>query len=136
RHDGRPRSRTGYRRRRAAPPRRGGPELADRARAPRGPAPRRRRLRRARIRGRVAMKTLDRPIPDIADGVRSGELDPVSLVESARARIREKSTLIAFRTVTGERALEAARELSARRERGEALGPLAGVPVAIKDALC
>ncbi len=82
------------------------------------------------------MKTLDRPIPDIADGVRSGELDPVSLVESALARIREKSTLNAFLTVTGERALEAARELSARRERGEALGPLAGVPVAIKDALC
>jgi aspartyl-tRNA(Asn)/glutamyl-tRNA(Gln) amidotransferase subunit A len=43
--------------------------------------------------------------------------------------------LNAYLTVTGERALEAARESDARRARGE-VRPLEGLPLAIKDLFC
>jgi aspartyl-tRNA(Asn)/glutamyl-tRNA(Gln) amidotransferase subunit A len=42
----------------------------------------------------------------------------------------------AFLYVDEQGALGAAREVDARRKRGEKLGPLAGIPVAIKDVLC
>ena len=40
-----------------------------------------------------------------------------------------------FLTVQAERALDEAREVDARRARGERLGALAGVPIGIKDVL-
>ncbi|HEX3344890.1 MAG TPA: Asp-tRNA(Asn)/Glu-tRNA(Gln) amidotransferase subunit GatA, partial [Polyangiaceae bacterium] len=53
------------------------------------------------------------------------------------ARIRAADgDLHAFLHVAGDAALEQARALDTRRARGEDLGPLAGVPVAVKDALC
>jgi aspartyl-tRNA(Asn)/glutamyl-tRNA(Gln) amidotransferase subunit A len=82
------------------------------------------------------MNALDQSIPTIAARVTTGELDPVTLVEQSLARIREQTALNAFLTVAADAALEAAKSLGARRARGEALGPLAGVPIAIKDALC
>jgi len=42
----------------------------------------------------------------------------------------------AFLSVAGDRALREAEELDRRRAAGEAAGPLAGVPVAVKDILC
>jgi len=42
----------------------------------------------------------------------------------------------AYNEVWPERALERAGEIDRRRAAGEALGPLAGVPVAVKDNLC
>jgi aspartyl-tRNA(Asn)/glutamyl-tRNA(Gln) amidotransferase subunit A len=42
----------------------------------------------------------------------------------------------AFLHVDEEWALEQARAVDAKRKRGEQLGPLAGVPIAIKDVLC
>ncbi|GAA0581692.1 Asp-tRNA(Asn)/Glu-tRNA(Gln) amidotransferase subunit GatA [Craurococcus roseus] len=44
--------------------------------------------------------------------------------------------LNAYVAVTGERALERARASDARRARGEALGPLDGAPLGIKDLFC
>ena len=82
------------------------------------------------------MTVLDRPISEIADAVNSGALDPVVLTEQALERIREHEPLNAFLTVSSEAALAAATDLRSRRARGESLGPLAGVPIAIKDALC
>jgi Asp-tRNA(Asn)/Glu-tRNA(Gln) amidotransferase A subunit family amidase len=76
---------------------------------------------------------------DIADGVRSGELDPVDVVETFLGRIRERNDVTnAYVTVLEDDARERAREI---RERvgGESGGPtadelpLAGVPVAMKD---
>jgi amidase len=71
---------------------------------------------------------------EIARAVRAGERSPVEVVEAALERIeatREETN--AFITVTAERARERARDLEARIEAGEDPGPLAGVPVAIKD---
>src|SRR6516162_2839826 len=42
----------------------------------------------------------------------------------------------AFLHVDEESALQQARNIDAKRKRGEPQGPLAGIPVAIKDVLC
>ena len=64
-----------------------------------------------------------------AEAVREREVSPVELVDQALAAIEEKDPEInAFTVVLAENARERAREV----ER-EPVGPLAGVPIAIKD---
>lgn len=72
---------------------------------------------------------------DIADQVASGARHPRAVVEEYLA-IAEQSSHNALTHVAREHALARADELGARRDRGERLGPLAGVPLAIKDAIC
>ncbi|WP_437948861.1 Asp-tRNA(Asn)/Glu-tRNA(Gln) amidotransferase subunit GatA [Sorangium sp. So ce296] len=80
---------------------------------------------------------LDRSIPELAALVQRGEVSAEEVARAALARIEQRDgALGAFLTVQGEQAIEAARALDARRARGEALGPLAGVPIGLKDALC
>jgi aspartyl-tRNA(Asn)/glutamyl-tRNA(Gln) amidotransferase subunit A len=70
----------------------------------------------------------------IAAAVSSGLMSAEEAVGAALAAIgRANGMLNCFREVHAEEALDAARALDARRDRGERLGPLAGVPVAIKD---
>lgn len=71
---------------------------------------------------------------DVARRVRRGEYSPVELVESFLDRIDDRDDEVnAYVTVTAERALERAREVEHAVESGESVGPLAGVPIAIKD---
>jgi aspartyl-tRNA(Asn)/glutamyl-tRNA(Gln) amidotransferase subunit A len=65
----------------------------------------------------------------------AGELSAVEIAEAALRRIEQVEPQVkAFLTVTGEQALDRARKLDSRRKAGDtALGPLAGVPVAVKD---
>jgi aspartyl-tRNA(Asn)/glutamyl-tRNA(Gln) amidotransferase subunit A len=79
---------------------------------------------------------LDLPIVDQAAQVARGEISAVALTERALGRIEAKSNLHAFLHVAREAALAAARAVDQKRARGETLGPLGGVPIAIKDALC
>jgi len=73
----------------------------------------------------------------IAERVRRGETTALAVAEEALARIAARnSELNAFLTVSTVEVLEQARAVDAKRARGEALGPLAGVPIALKDALC
>ena len=73
----------------------------------------------------------------IAARVSSGEISAVSVAEAALARIDARDAkLHAFLSVTRDVALEQARAVDEKRARGEALGPLAGVPIALKDAIC
>jgi len=70
----------------------------------------------------------------IARRIRDGDLAPVEVVEAHLDRIRERNGRTnAFVTVTEERARAAAREAERAVAAGEELGPLHGVPVAIKD---
>ena len=73
---------------------------------------------------------------DLAARLTSGE---VSSVEATRAHLDRieavDADVHAFLHVAGEKALATAADIDRRRSAGEALGPLAGVPVAIKDVL-
>ena len=81
-------------------------------------------------------EALDFPIDELTRSVQSGAVSAESVVEEALRRIHRAGELNAFLNVSDEAALEAARALDGRRARGEPLGKLAGVPIAIKDALC
>lgn len=68
--------------------------------------------------------------------IRRGALSPVDAVEASLERIDELNPdLNAFCVVAEDQAREAAREAEQAVENGEKLGPLHGVPVAIKDLI-
>jgi AtzE family amidohydrolase len=70
----------------------------------------------------------------IASAVARGETTACSVVEGALARIsRHNPILNAFTAVTAERARARAQAIDAARTGGRPLGPLAGVPFAVKN---
>jgi aspartyl-tRNA(Asn)/glutamyl-tRNA(Gln) amidotransferase subunit A len=70
------------------------------------------------------------------EGVRTGQTTAVTLAEQHFERIAaEDGAIHSFLALTRERALEQAARVDAAAKAGEPLGPLAGVPVAIKDVL-
>jgi aspartyl-tRNA(Asn)/glutamyl-tRNA(Gln) amidotransferase subunit A len=74
------------------------------------------------------------PATDLAALIRRKELSPVEVTETVLARIaRLNPALNAFCTVTAEAALAEARAAEAAVARGDALGPLHGVPISVKD---
>jgi aspartyl-tRNA(Asn)/glutamyl-tRNA(Gln) amidotransferase subunit A len=73
---------------------------------------------------------------ELAGRFAAGEATAVQATEAALDRIAATDELLhAFLTVTGEHALAEARKVDEARARGEQLGPLAGVPLALKDVL-
>src|ERR1700681_4219223 len=71
---------------------------------------------------------------DIARAVASGETSAVAVIEAALGRIATLNPLLnAFTAVTTARARKRAAALDARRAAGDRLGPLAGVPFAVKN---
>lgn len=73
---------------------------------------------------------------DIAGLVRSRKLSPVEVTKAALEQVDLlDSELHAFVELTAERALAQATDLAKRIARGEDPGPLAGVPVAVKDLI-
>ena len=71
---------------------------------------------------------------EIAAAVGSGRTTAQSVVEATFARIRERDPVLnSFTAVTEQRAMLRAEAIDATRVRGEALGPLAGVPFAVKN---
>ena len=74
------------------------------------------------------------PATELAALIRRKELSPVEVAEVALARIeRLNPALNAYCTLTAERALADARAAEAAVARGDALGPLHGVPISVKD---
>jgi aspartyl-tRNA(Asn)/glutamyl-tRNA(Gln) amidotransferase subunit A len=74
-------------------------------------------------------------IVDLSARVQTGELSAEEVTRQSLERIERTRALGAFLHVSSQAALDAARAIDARRARGERLGALAGVPIAVKDAL-
>ncbi len=73
---------------------------------------------------------------ETAAAVAAGETSALDVTEAHLARIGEVDPAVhAFLHVDADGARAAARRVDARRTAGEPLGPLAGVPVALKDLL-
>ena len=83
------------------------------------------------------MTRLARTALSIRDDVAAGR---VSAAEVCRAVIERtqtvNSTLNAFNSIEADRALARADDIDRQRASGTALGPLAGVPIALKDNMC
>ncbi|MGH9009884.1 MAG: amidase, partial [Acidimicrobiia bacterium] len=74
---------------------------------------------------------------ELADLVRRGDVSAVEVTDAHLARIEAlDSEVRSFLCVAGDAARTAAAEVDAARARGDELGPLAGVPVAVKDMFC
>ncbi len=70
---------------------------------------------------------------EIINGVLEQRISAVSVVEDAFAKISEKEELNGFITVLEERALAKAKDVDERISKGQKVGKLAGLPIAVKD---
>src|SRR5207342_2357540 len=71
---------------------------------------------------------------EIATMVTSGKTSATVVVDDALARIAERNLMLnAFTAITAERARTRARAIDAVAARKQRLGPLAGVPFAVKN---
>jgi aspartyl-tRNA(Asn)/glutamyl-tRNA(Gln) amidotransferase subunit A len=74
---------------------------------------------------------------DLHAALTSGDLTSEAVTTAFLQAIRQRDPKVqAFLHVDEAGALEQARALDIRRKAGEAIGPLAGLPIAIKDVLC
>jgi aspartyl-tRNA(Asn)/glutamyl-tRNA(Gln) amidotransferase subunit A len=72
----------------------------------------------------------------LREGITSGSISAVQLAEEYYARIAAHNPLLnVYLSLTREQALEEAARVDAAAIRGEALGPLAGIPIGVKDVL-
>jgi aspartyl-tRNA(Asn)/glutamyl-tRNA(Gln) amidotransferase subunit A len=79
---------------------------------------------------------MDSSTTDLARKVASGELSAAAVAKECLARIAARDPrLHAFLATSGDELLAQAERIDDKRARGEPLGKLAGVPVALKDAL-
>jgi aspartyl-tRNA(Asn)/glutamyl-tRNA(Gln) amidotransferase subunit A len=75
-------------------------------------------------------------ILEIAEKLRKRVISPVELTRDCLQRIEKlNSTLNAFITITGELAMEQARQAEEEIQHGRWRGPLHGVPLALKDII-
>ena len=81
---------------------------------------------------------LEKPatIASLREGIASGVISAVELAEQYYARIAAHNPLLnVYLSLTREQALEQAAEVDAAAAKGDPLGPLAGIPIGIKDVL-
>ncbi len=83
------------------------------------------------------MNMLELTAVELAAKIKAGEVTAVEATEAVLTQIEEKEeTLNCYVTIDKEGALKTAAEVQKKIEAGELTGPLAGVPVAIKDNMC
>lgn len=74
---------------------------------------------------------------ELVAAMEAGRLSSVEITRACLDRIEAVDDQVhAFLTVDAERALDQAAGIDAQRAAGESLGPLAGVPLAVKDLFC
>jgi aspartyl-tRNA(Asn)/glutamyl-tRNA(Gln) amidotransferase subunit A len=80
---------------------------------------------------------LELTLSDAIRALERGETSSVELVEATLAQIeRTEPHVHAYATVLADEAVGAGRRADEERSRGEARGPVHGVPIAIKDIFC
>ena len=73
----------------------------------------------------------------LSEKIKAGEVTVLDAVEASLAALEAQEKKInAFITVDEEGARKRAKEVQEKIDRGELDGPLAGVPIAIKDNIC
>ena len=83
------------------------------------------------------MSILDLSAAELSAAIREGRTTAVKAMETVMERIGEKEEQYhCYVTVDREGAMNRAAEIQKRIEAGELTGPLAGVPVAVKDNMC
>ena len=83
------------------------------------------------------MQPLELSAIDLIAALRQGDVTAVQCTTAFLDRIESANGAInAFLAVDREGALRRAADIDARRKAGKPLGPLAGLPVALKDVLC
>jgi aspartyl-tRNA(Asn)/glutamyl-tRNA(Gln) amidotransferase subunit A len=73
---------------------------------------------------------------ELSDKLEAGEVSSVEVTQAHLDRIAAVDDGVHAFLHLNEKALETAASVDAKRKAGEKLGPLAGVPIAIKDVLC
>ncbi|MFW6062415.1 MAG: amidase family protein, partial [Planctomycetota bacterium] len=82
-------------------------------------------------------QTTDLSALELRDAIARGEITAEqATTETLAALDRAEPTVQAFNEVYYEHAIEQARAVDARRQQGQPLGALAGVPLAVKDNMC
>ena len=75
-------------------------------------------------------------IARVREGLRTKEFSATELTQEAlRFAEAENSKTNALLTISHDRALSAAKRVDEQISKGEELGPLAGVPIAVKDVI-
>jgi aspartyl-tRNA(Asn)/glutamyl-tRNA(Gln) amidotransferase subunit A len=78
-----------------------------------------------------------RTAAELSDAMAAGDVSAVEVAQAHLDRIAATDERTgAWLALTAEQALADARSVDDRRAAGEALGPLAGIPVAVKDVMC
>lgn len=80
---------------------------------------------------------IDRTATQLLAALDQGEITAEELTGAFLKAIRQREPRVkAFLHVDEQHALDQARAVDQKRKRGDKLGPLAGIPVAVKDVLC
>ena len=83
------------------------------------------------------MELLSLSAVELATAIKEGKTTAVEAMQAVLDKIRQSEELYnCYVTVDGENALRRAQAVQRRIESGELTGPLAGVPMAVKDNLC
>jgi aspartyl-tRNA(Asn)/glutamyl-tRNA(Gln) amidotransferase subunit A len=75
-------------------------------------------------------------IQELKAQLESGSTTAEKLAQASLEKIESTKNLNAYISVLNERALAKAKESDLRRAEGKTLGPLDGIPVAVKDNMC
>ena len=83
------------------------------------------------------MSLLEKNSTDLLEELQTGNVSSEQIVAESLKRIdKHDPNIRAFISIDSERSLLRAKSIDERRSRGESLGKLAGLPIAVKDVIC